>query len=183
MRALVQAMRKTWAGGDPAQWLVLTARCSLPGPGELTAFHHAKLPGGMLHWAPPLLSSDDLFSIAGRGEAAHIKESGADALPLIRNSASALLSQVVEAREDGCAAAPPPRLYGGLRFVPDPTPRSVEDPWQAFPDASFTLPRWQLLCAGSSSYLRLAVQAGELRELFAIERELAAIEQALHPET
>lgn len=193
MRALLRSACEAWSQADHNPLLVLTAHCPCESPQGVWALYDAKLGGPLLHWAPPATYAEDGFTVAGRGEATRISVQGMDSFFAIRTAAESLFSEVIDYREDGCTEAPRPRLYGGFRFMPNASyerassltqpgelrTAQAEDPWKAFPDAGFALPRWSLLRRGDACYLQLAVRAARLRDLRPIESELCAIEQAL----
>lgn len=176
MHALLEAVRQEPLAAEAL--VVLTAplpsgaaaESSLAGPRLLTR----------LCWEPGDFEreSGNAWSASGWGEAARIDTAGAERFTELRRLGSALLSSVIERRATGCEAAPAPRLYGGLRFAPADPAAPEDGPWSAFPDASFTLPRWLILRSASGTFLQLAIRHSELQSPAKILTELAQLEQA-----
>nr|WP_275939288.1 isochorismate synthase [Polyangium spumosum] len=82
-----------------------------------------------------------------------------------------------EERDADAGGAPGPRFVGGLSFQTE-SPR--KEPWSAFADASFTLPRWLYVARAGEAWLWLLVHTGDLApERSTIEAELVSIEAAL----
>ena len=66
----------------------------------------------------------------------------------------------------------------GFRFAPDATRRSADDPWHAFADASFVLPRWTVFVREHESYVQLVIRPAELSAAERLLEELDRIEHA-----
>ncbi|MEM9293171.1 MAG: isochorismate synthase [Acidobacteriota bacterium] len=114
----------------PTRWVSV----SIPAPAS-TPEHFLRLVGtdqGLL-WVPP-----SGHAIAGSGAAAHLAVSGRERIDELRQQASAMLESIAVVRAPG-VVAPSPRFFGGLAFEAGGT---EEEPWRAFGDGSFLLPRW-----------------------------------------
>ncbi|RLB55506.1 MAG: isochorismate synthase [Deltaproteobacteria bacterium] len=80
-------------------------------------------------WASP-----GEWEASALGELVRITASGEDRFNEVRDRARALFGRVTTV-----GGGAPPRLFGGFAFAPR---AADEAPWQAFGDASFSLPRW-----------------------------------------
>ena len=119
----------------------------------------ADLPGPVLRWDSPAPDRDGkAWSFAGFGEAARVDGDGDARFDALRRGADELFAHVVERRHPDTEGVPPPRLYGGIAFRPEPTRVA---PWTAFRDASFALPRWLYGSNGERAFLRVVLRAGE----------------------
>lgn len=202
MRELLSRVQKEWQREAPelatpeptasSPLLCLTARCAVTSPRGIACLLDEKLAGERLYFAPPARAGVTSFAAAGRGEAVRLAADGRAALAELTTASTLILSSLIEHRGPGCAAAPSPRLYGGLRFDRAPNhvtptatsdvPRDAFDPWRSFADASFVLPRWLLLSDGESTYLQLAVEPVELRHS-SLWQELQLIESLVQADT
>ena len=128
--------------------------------------------GALLRWDDPSPDRDGrVWSCAGFGEAARIEGNGEGRFDEIRRRADDLFARLTSRVHPDAAFAPPPRLYGGLAFRPEPVRAA---PWTAFRDASFVLPRWLYATSGDHAYLRLALASGERIDPAAVEAALAS---------
>jgi isochorismate synthase len=108
---------------------------------------------------------------AGWGEAIRIDASGIERFDEARKQGILALSRVVELRADDAELAPPARLFGGFAFAA----ASARDvPWQAFGDASFTMPAIRFATDDGVTWLSLALDAGEAAQSGAFDRALAS---------
>jgi isochorismate synthase len=113
----------------------------------------------VLRWEDPALDRDGrVWSFAGEGEAARVEGSGDARFDEIRGRADELFATLASRVHPDASFAPPPRLYGGLAFRPEPARAA---PWAAFRDGSFVLPRWLYGTCGDRAFLRLTMRAGE----------------------
>lgn len=170
MHALLEAVRQEPLAAEAL--VVLTAPLPSSAAGR-------SLAGPRMCWEPGDFEreSGSAWSASGWGEAACIDTAGAERFTELRRLGSALLSSAIEWRAAGCEAAPAPRLYGGLRFTPADPAAPADGPWSAFPDASFTLPRWLILRSAAGTFLQLAIRHAELQSPTKILTELAQLEQ------
>jgi isochorismate synthase len=119
----------------------------------------AALAGPVLRWDSPAPDRDGrAWSFAGFGEAARVDGDGDARFDALRRGADEIFARIAERRHPDAAWAPPPRLYGGLAFRPEPARVA---PWTAFRDASFVLPRWLYGTSGERAFLRVILRAGE----------------------
>jgi isochorismate synthase len=134
----------------------------------------APLGAPLLRWDSPLAEggSGRAFSFAGFGEAARVEGHGESRFDDVRRGADEIFARLAERRDPDAAFAPPPRLFGGLAFRPDPARAA---PWTAFRDASFALPRWLYGTDGERAFLRLVAPRAELGTAHAMEEALAAL--------
>ena len=113
----------------------------------------------ILRWDDPAAEHDGrAWSFAGAGEAARVEGAGEARFDEIRGRAGELFAEIAARVHPDAAFAPPPRLYGGLAFRPEPVRAA---PWSAFRDASFALPRWLYGTSGDRAFLRFARGAGD----------------------
>lgn len=179
MRELLATAAAAAATRAEGTLLVLTAPAP---PGGIPALLGAEGLGPPLLFAPGLSDGGHPLAAIGFGEAASVEGSGAARFEVIAEKGAALLEGLVEIRAIGCESAPPPRLYGGLRFtIADPREgtRDAADPWSGFPDARFAMPRWIYCEQEGAGFLRLAIPASALREVGALLSELGILEAAL----
>lgn len=180
MRALLATAAAAASAHAEGSLFVLTAATP---PGGIPALLGAEGLGLPLLFAPGLSDGGHPLAAIGFGEAACVEGAGAGRFDAIAEQGAALLDGLIEIRGDGCESAPPPRLYGGLRFtIADPCERARDatDPWTGFPDARFVLPRWIYCEQEGTGFLQLAVSASALRETSALLAELSTLEAALH---
>lgn len=129
-----------------------------------------------LRWdSPAREGAGAAMSFAGFGEAARVEGSGEARFDEIRRGAEELFARVSERRHEGAAFAPPPRLYGGIAFRPEP---SRAAPWSAFKDASFALPKKLYGTDGERAFLRVFPGPGEIVGAQTIAEAIAAITAA-----
>jgi menaquinone-specific isochorismate synthase len=112
-----------------------------------------------IHWADL-----DGLELIGAGAAARLATTGHDRFETIRTGATSLFAAV-----DHVGPAPTrPRLLGGFSFDPD---YEQSPPWEAFPAASFVLPRMQLTRGADETWLTVT-RCGDEATPKAVEREL-----------
>lgn len=131
-----------------------------------------RVSGPILVWDPPTAPFGHAGSFLGWGEAARIEASGDGRFEELRRRGDALFATLTERRDPELSAAPPPRLFGGLAFRPEPTRPA---PWSAFADASFVIPRWLYATSGEEASIALALGPGERADLAEIERVVTAL--------
>jgi isochorismate synthase len=107
--------------------------------------------GGVL-WSPP-----EGPSFAAIGAAATLAAAGAGRGEQIRGLAEALFSRV-EHSTFGDHAPPSVRCFGGLSFQPG---SATHEPWSAFGDARFVLPRFCYARRGDRAWLSIAAPPEE----------------------
>ena len=139
--------------------------------GGPAAFLAAHVAGDALLWAPPAGDADG-WTFAARGVAATIEASGRERYDVVRDSARALLAAVHGAAGEG---APPVRLFGGFAFHEDAGARE----WEAFGDASFTLPRLVYAEREGRAWLRAFVALDAPCALESVIPELYRVRAAL----
>jgi salicylate biosynthesis isochorismate synthase len=136
----------------------------------------APIPGSLLWWDSPARDGNArALSFVGFGEAARVEGNGEGRFDEIRRGAEELFAKVVERCHPEATFAPPPRLYGGVAFRPEPT---RDAPWSAFRDASFALPRVLYGTDGERAFLRVVAPIHELVRGGVVEDALAAITAA-----
>ncbi len=136
---------------------------SVPAPlAPLEALIEALPSEDSLLWSPPEGPS---FSAAGAAET--LWSAGQGRGDQIRRLAGALFSRI-ETITLGEDAPPPPRCFGGFSFQPG---WASSEPWAAFGDARFVLPRFRYARQGDRAFLSVAVSA----EVAASEAERAAL--------
>ena len=111
-----------------------------------------------------------VWSLVGFGEAARIEGGGEARFDEIRRRADELFASLASRVHPEAEPAPPPRLYGGLAFCPEPARAA---PWAAFRDGSFVLPRWLYATSGERAFVRLALHAGERLDAAALAAALS----------
>jgi salicylate biosynthesis isochorismate synthase len=111
-------------------------------------------------------------SIVGWGEALRVDASGVERFGRTRDDGAAAFARLVEVRDEGAAPAPRPRLFGGFAFTTADGRRG--EPWQAFGDASFTLPAVVFASEQGLTWLSLALPAAEAAQGGAFERAATA---------
>ncbi len=108
-------------------------------------------------WDPPRGAS-----FSGVGAAHVLRLCGERRFEDLRRRADEIFARLaVSFHPDGLAAAPAPRLYGGLAFD---VGAADGEPWREFGDGCFTLPRLAYRVDGASATLTLAVRGEELAE-------------------
>lgn len=128
----------------------------------------------ILRWDSPAPDADGrAWSFAGWGETARIEANGDGRFDEIRRAAEPLFASVIERRHPDVVAAPPPRIYGGLAFRPE---AMRAEPWSAYRDGSFSLPRFLYGSCGDSAFLRLYVRGRESIDEGAIDTVLRRLQ-------
>ena len=169
MEAFVsQAVREIAASG------AALAAITVPAPVvHVDRAARAAIDGAMLRWDSPAKEGHArALSFVGFGEAARVEGNGEARFEEIRRGAEELFAKVVERRHPDAAFAPPPRLYGGVAFRPEP---SRAAPWSAFRDASFALPRVLYGTDGERAFLRVVAPPQEFVRARTISDALDAI--------
>ena len=157
----------------PCRSIASSTPASSPGPRGQTPSPRAR---GSSRWDDPTPDRDGrVWSLAGAGEAARVDGAGEGRFDEIRGGAQDLFASLATHVHPDAAFAPPPRLYGGLAFRPEPARAA---PWTAFRDGSFVLPRWLYGTSGDRAFLRLALRAGERCDAAMIAAAFAGIEGA-----
>jgi salicylate biosynthesis isochorismate synthase len=98
------------------------------------------------------------FALVGFGEAVRLDGRGAERTRQIAQSSKTLFQSLSPERANDAADAPGPFVIGGLSFRPD----SKEEPWGAFADASFSLPRWTYIRRDNQAWVWLCLRAEEI---------------------
>jgi menaquinone-specific isochorismate synthase len=119
-----------------------------------------------IHWADL-----DGLELIGAGAAARLATTGGDRFETIRRGASSLFAAVDHVGSETTR----PRLFGGFSF--DPTHEQTS-PWEAFPAASFVLPRLQLTRGADETWLTVT-RCSDEATAEAVEHELDSTAEAL----
>ena len=174
MRTLLARAKKASVGMSEDTLLCLSAPLSLSSPVRaLVDSFQSTLTS---YYAPPARVAD--FACISLGQAVRIDQDGGSAISQVKARAAQIETQLVCLRAEACDAAPQPRLFGGFRFAPDATRQSADDPWHAFADASFVLPRWTVFVREHESYVQLVIRPAELSAAERLLEELDRIEHA-----
>lgn len=124
-------------------------------------------------WHGPSTEAGQGIAMVGFGETVRLEGRGPERLIAIEKQATDLYGKLQIDRVEAASFAPGPRLLGGLSFRIEP---SRSEPWTAFADASFTLPRWLYIADESAACLWFSVRAEDLVVARgAIETELEII--------
>ncbi len=124
--------------------------------------------GDAFVWRPPRGPA-----FAGVGACRRVVADGPLRFEAVEAQARALLGAT---STRGAADAPMPRLFGGFAFAPGSASTA---PWEAFGDASFTLPRIAYATEGDRAWLSLALTGGEAGSTTEVERWAGFLHQAL----
>ena len=137
----------------------------------LEALLSAPIAGERLLWD----SGEAAWAFAGVGQACRLVASGPRRTASLMEQAQGVFHRMVE-RSELHADLPRPRFFGGLAFHPQAL---HDEPWSAFGDASFVVPRWLYGRRGKRAFLRLALRADELGATTRVNDELSHINAAL----
>lgn len=137
--------------------VALVVSVPAPAPARLVSAYGGDLALSFWHAAPRSGEAD--FAIVGFGEAIRMEGHGPDRAREISQAAKHLFRGLSRERTDDSADAPGPFVVGGLSFRPQPE----SAPWNAFADASFTLPRWTYVRKDERAWFWLCARADETR--------------------
>lgn len=138
----------------------------------------APLGSPLMFWDAPLFERGRGTALVGFGESARVEGDGEARFDEVRRGAAEVFGSLVGRTHPEASFAPPPRLFGGLAFRPEP---SRAAPWSDFRDASFALPRWLYGTDGERAFLRLTARRGEIDGARMIDEALAMLGSARGP--
>lgn len=124
-----------------------------------------------LMWHPP-----DGSAAAASGVAAETSLHGMGRLGVLREWVERTFSTMEHRLADDVVEPVVPRVFGGLAFHPGFAHR---DPWRAFGDGHFVLPRWTYRREGSHSTLSFASSVEALGRIEERDRALAELDSIL----
>ncbi|MBC8170030.1 MAG: chorismate-binding protein, partial [Anaerolineae bacterium] len=113
------------------------------------------------------------LAFAGFGIAAEIFASDADRFATVTREIQALFADAIIESSDAAAL---PRLFGGFAFQPDFQPTGI---WQAFPNAYFMLPRYQISHRGDHAWLTINGCVSASHEVEQLRAELTDLAQRI----
>lgn len=150
-------------------FVALTARCAPQAFERLASSEHL---GERVIWDPRGVDEDLGPAMAGAGVV--VREVDAGGIPRfsrIPQRVKATFRGLIEHRDKGCEAAPPPAFMGGAAFATG-VPRDAE--WAWFSDEMFVLPRWRAALTKDGSFATWIVRVEELSDRAALLRELSS---------
>lgn len=132
-------------------------------PARLVATYAGTLTLSFWHAAPR--PDEPELAIVGFGETTRLEGRGLERTSQVSQSAAELFAKLRHDRATEADDAPGPYVIGGLSF----RPRAEQEPWSAFADASFSLPRWTYVRQGERAWWWLCVSTN------AVEGELPVL--------
>lgn len=136
--------------------LAMVAPAPLTSPVRLVATYQGDLP--VLLWNAAPSNDEPGLAIVGFGEAVRIEGHGATRARQVSTEAKAMFAALRRESATDAAAASGPFLVGGLSF----RPQIEQEPWTAFADASFSLPRWTYVRRGEQAWWWLCVRTDQV---------------------
>ncbi len=155
--------------------IAIVAPAPVVSPVRLVATYSGDLP--VLFWNAAPDAAQPTLAIVGFGETVRIEGHGAARARQVSVEATAMFAALHHERAVEAESAPGPFLVGGLSF----RPHAEREPWAAFADASFSLPRWTYVCRGEQAWWWLCVRTDEVaRHRLQIIGEFDVLQSVLH---
>lgn len=166
--------RLSSATRDDAALIALAVPAASVSLVQLIAGYTGDFPLSFWHAAPR--TDETTLAIVGFGETVRIDAQGTHRLEQVTREARSMFAALRQERTIDASSAPGPFLVGGLSFRPGGT----REPWSAFPDASFSLPRWTYVRRGEQAWWWLCVRFDRVEhERAALLGEFEALQGAL----
>jgi salicylate biosynthesis isochorismate synthase len=142
---------------------------------RLVATYRGDLP--LVSWSAAPSDDGSSLAIVGFGETVRIEGHGSARARHVSAEAKAMFAALRQERAIEVESAPGPFLVGGLSF----RPHVEQEPWAAFADASFTLPRWTYVRRGARAWWWLCVRTDQMeRDRLSILGEFDVLQAVLH---
>jgi menaquinone-specific isochorismate synthase len=170
-QTLERLSRQTFS---PGECVAMVVPAPLASPVRLVSAYTGDL--SLAFWQAPSRPDEPTLAIVGFGETQRFESQGTARVQHISAQATAMFAALQQARAVDAEAAPGPFVVGGLSF----RPQAEREPWTAFADASFSLPRWTYVRRGDQAWWWLCVRVEQLsQEITKIHAEFDTLQGAL----
>lgn len=168
----IERLSQSTAGADDV--LAIAVAAPYVPPTRLVAAYSGELSVSFWHGSPR--TGETPLALVGFGEATRIDGHGPERIAQAAAGACGVFAALREERTREASEAPGPFFLGGLSFRPN----AEREPWSAFADASFSLPRWLYVCRGTEAWLWLCVRAERIElDRRVVLGELETLEAAM----